>query len=593
MSNVLPIRNRKTATTSTMQIKNIADICFRKGVQHAIISPGSRSAPITVFFSRHPGIQTHVVKDERCAAYIALGIAQQTRTTAVLICTSGTAALNFGPGVAEAFYQQVPLLVLTADRPPEWIDQQDGQAVHQNRLYTDHCKGNYTLPLDTDIPASSWHFDRIISQAINLAERECMGPVHINVPIREPFYDALTAEPADSAAEKEVKIIEEGKHYQDLPNSVWEQLAKRLQQASKPMLLVGQNRFSTDLIQKIERFMQHTDCALLGDVLSNLHTCKQAIQNVDTILPFLEGRERDKLIPDLLITFGQSILSKNIKNIFRQGKIREHWHIQPAGEAADTFQSLTQIIRTEPALFLEKLVDYLEKPGQPNVLADKLASQWALLASRSDQVNKKFFLTEKTFGEFHAVQLLLQSLPSQCVLHLGNSMSVRYAGLAGINQTTAEVYSNRGTAGIDGCLSTAVGHALAGDQPHVILLGDVSFFYDRNSLWLNNVPANLRIVVLNNQGGGIFSLIEGPRKLPELQEFFTTDHTLEAGSTAKEMGLEYFYCPDRDSLLQSLEAFTREDGPAKILEVKTSLEENTAIFTKYRASFGAAGKENK
>lgn len=572
-----------------MQIHNIVEICCNKGVRHAVVSPGSRSAPLTVFFSRHPEITTHVVKDERCAAYIGLGIAQQTQTPVALICTSGTAALNFGPGVTEAFYQQLPLLVFTADRPPEWIDQQDGQAVHQSGLYKDHCKGNYTLPLDTDIPESSWHFDRIISQAINLAQRGCMGPVHINVPIREPFYDILHAHLHGSGVERKIKIIEETDHYQDLDGETWERLGETLQGAPKSMLLVGQNRYSARLINSIEKFVHHTGCVLVGDLTSNLHVCEQAIQNVDTILQFLEQDAEDELIPDLLITFGQSILSKNIKKLLRRTEIKEHWHIQPAGEAADTFQSLTRIIRTEPVFFLNKIGQYVEKARH----ASKLASPWKRLSTLSAEVNATFFGAERDFGEFQAVQMLLQSLPPQCVLHLGNSMSVRYAGLAGINKTIAEVYSNRGTAGIDGCLSTAVGHALSGKQLHFVLLGDISFLYDRNGLWLQKIPENLRIVVLNNQGGGIFSLIEGPGNLPELHEFFTTEHHLEAGSTAEEMGLDYFSCPDKDSLVNHLPVFIQDGGPAKILEVKTSIAKNTHIFSQYRAAFASVCKEKR
>ena len=169
-------------------IWNIAHICYKHGIENVIISPGSRSAPLTLAFARHENLNCKVVADERSAAFVALGIAQQTGKPVVLICTSGSAAYNYAPAIAEAYFQQIPLLVLTADRPPEWIDQLDGQTIRQNNIYGKHVKESYTLPVDLSHKDAIWHVGRIVSEAINLSKTYPFAPVHINAPFREPFY---------------------------------------------------------------------------------------------------------------------------------------------------------------------------------------------------------------------------------------------------------------------------------------------------------------------------------------------------------------------------------------------------------------------
>ncbi|MBC8082789.1 MAG: 2-succinyl-5-enolpyruvyl-6-hydroxy-3-cyclohexene-1-carboxylic-acid synthase, partial [Hymenobacter sp.] len=169
-------------------IHNIAEICARHGITDVVLSPGSRSAPLTLAFARHPALTVRVVPDERAAAFIALGMAQAQRRVVVLVCTSGTAGLNYAPAVAEAYFQQIPLVIFTADRPPEWIDQLDGQTVRQHNLYGAHAKGAFEFPVDTSHADAKWHSARLINEAINLAQAAPAGPVQVNVPLREPFY---------------------------------------------------------------------------------------------------------------------------------------------------------------------------------------------------------------------------------------------------------------------------------------------------------------------------------------------------------------------------------------------------------------------
>lgn len=575
------IESKGFISRTASRVKNIPEICAKKGVQHAVISPGSRNALLTVYFARHPEIETHVVTDERSAAYLAIGIAQQSRKPAVLICTSGTAALNYGPGIAEAFYLGIPLIVITADRPPEWIGQQDGQAILQTNLYSVHCKKSFTLPLDTDNSDAAWHFDRLVSEAINLAESGRKGPVHINVPIREPFYEELSSPSIPTAQEYSIKLVDELAPELTFDSAVWDQLAGKVVQARKLLVLSGQNSYSGSLSSEVDGFILKTNGVFLGDILSNMNNSNLVFKHIDAILPYIPEGDTPEFTPDLLITYGQSVLSKNLKSFLRQGDIGDHWHLQANGAVADTFQSLTKIIRIDPLVFFQQLTHRIKEAGG----SDYYKRIWKSLESDTIRINNSFFNSTTDFGEFRAVKLILHSLPEGGVLHLGNSMSVRYASLLGISHNSTEVFSNRGTAGIDGSLSTAVGHAIAGEQMHTLILGDLSFFYDRNGLWVESIPRNLRIVVLNNQGGGIFKLIKGPDRLKELDRFFVTNHCLSGENTASDMNMEYICCSDEDGLIRALDSFYEVSDRAKLLEIKTDKHINTDIFQKYKAHF--------
>ncbi len=524
----------------------VARLCRQKGIQHVVISPGSRSGPLTVGFARCEGITVHISLDERSAGYLALGIAQQSKTVVTLVCTSGTASLNYSPAIAEAYYQHVPLLVITADRPPEWIDQQDGQAIHQPDVYAQHCKKCFNLPVDTSHKDGRWHFFRSVSEAVNLAEEGPKGPVQINIPIREPFYDALLQEG--------LPVLPPGRTIETvaadlvLAPQIRERLRKDVGSAQRILLLAGQARYSEHLRILLQQ-LAAVDRVVVGDILANLHGVEGIIHITDGLLDTPDLGPATAI--DLLISFGQSVLSKKLKNFLRSCQIEQHWHIQPYGEAADTFQKLTRVIRLEPADFIENILGHPRGQEDRDKDDRKFIQTWQLLGKKSAQVVHDFFRNsqvELSSGEFRAVFSAIKALPRDTVLHLGNSMTVRYASLAGIGKEVAEVFSNRGTSGIDGCLSTALGHALADPKrPHWLLIGDIAFFYDRNALWRTSwpeekLPVNLTIIVLNNHGGGIFNMLPGARDLPEAEKYFVCAHSQNAKNTAEDSGLEYICC---------------------------------------------------
>ena len=577
-------------------VYNIAEICAQHGITDVVLSPGSRSAPLTLAFARHPDLTVRVVPDERAAAFIALGLAQAQRRAVALVCTSGTAGLNYAPAVAEAFFQQIPLLIFTADRPPEWIDQLDGQTIRQHNLYGAHAKGAFEFPVDTAHPDAKWFSARLINEAINLAQAAPAGPIQVNVPLREPFYPKAGEE---IRYEKDVKIIRETLVTFLMTEAEIAQLQQLLQQAKRVLVVSGQHPEDVLLNVALENFRSTFGATIAGDSIANICSHSNSIiTNQDIFLTGFSQEQKSFLKPDLLITFGQSLISKSLKLFLRDSAPAQHWHIQANGPAADTFRSLSRLIRTEPTNFFQTLTSAIARDSSAAMAKSGFNLAWTSAQQRAGTALQDFFRSQEDthqgfqtiFNEFSAFADALAGLPEHTALHLANSMAVRYANILGIPPgRQIEVFANRGTSGIDGCTSTAIGAALARpERPVVLLTGDVAFFYDRNAFWHNYPLTNLRVVLFNNHGGGIFRIIDGPRQQPELDEFFETRQALTAENTAKDFNLRYFPVSSFDELDSALPVFFAAESGAAILEIFTDSKTNAAFFEQYRGAVKAA-----
>ncbi|RSK44210.1 2-succinyl-5-enolpyruvyl-6-hydroxy-3-cyclohexene-1-carboxylic-acid synthase [Hymenobacter perfusus] len=629
---------------SLQAVHNIPEICAQLGITDVVLSPGSRCAPLTIAFARHPAITVRTVPDERAAAFIGLGLAQTQRRAVALVCTSGTAGLNYAPAVAEAYFQQIPLVVFTADRPPEWIDQLDGQTIRQADLYGAHAKGSFTFPTDTSHPDAQWHATRLVSEAVGLAEQFPAGPVQVNVPLREPFYPKQGEELQFGP----VRVTRELPGRPQLSAAVLQELQDAIRSTSRVLVVAGQHHYDAALLLAVRRFAAAYQVPVVSDLIANLHLPAAAsydqrnrpLGRQDVFMAVPEPGLKEALKPELLITFGQSLISKALKLYLRNAQPAQHWHIQAAGAVADTFQSLTKIVRMEPAGFFDELsvgaptstsqliagsipvgpTDSVEpqgfEPFEPSIIARADATRvasgtprltWPSTAqlTNTEATAKAAYLKPwlaaenwangflqefmqqptQPFNEFTAIYQALQHLPDGAALHLANSMAVRYANILGVPAgRTVEVFANRGTSGIDGCTSTAVGAALARpERPVVLLTGDVAFFYDRNAFWHNYPTPNLRVVLLNNHAGGIFRLIDGPRQQPELEEFFETRQPLRAENTARDFGLRYFAVSTFAELESALPVFFAAETGAALLEITTDSPTNAEFFEHYRA----------
>ncbi|GJM61300.1 2-succinyl-5-enolpyruvyl-6-hydroxy-3-cyclohexene-1-carboxylic-acid synthase [Persicobacter diffluens] len=554
------------------EINSIAEICAQHKIEDVVLSPGSRCAPITIAFNRHPQFSPITLSDERAAAFTALGMSLETDKPSVLVCTSGSAAYNYAPAVAEAFFAQVPLLVITADRPPEWVDQMDGQTIRQSGIFGKHVKKSFDLPVDHQHPDAKWQFNRQVNEAILEANSFPKGPVHLNIPIREPFY------PEKGEAIKfdaSCRVIKKRSVLNDFSPQVWEELKQEFSLYSKPLIVLGQQKLRADLIESLGQFSSKHQIPVIADGISNFHDLEDVISLPDNIL--IGNQDKKPLQPDLLITFGASVISKPLKQFLRSYPPNAQWHLEETGMTADTFQCLTEILPVSPATFLQHMKEASTSFSSPYF------QLWQQEQKRQRE-KLQAFVEVSPFTEIKIAHQILNHLPQDSLLHLSNSMTVRNVNFVGIPvQKNIEIACNRGTSGIDGSNSTAIGAAMKTERLTTLITGDMAFFYDRNGLWNNYLPANLRIIVINNHAGGIFGLIQGPREQEELATYFETHQQLKAKNTAEDFNLDYFSCSDFKALNTLLPDFFKASERPKLLEIFVDKEENKSSFDQFKA----------
>lgn len=547
-------------------ILDLVAICAKKGIQNAILSPGSRCAPLTLAFARHPDIHARTISDERSAAFIALGMAQQLGQPVVLVCTSGSAALNYYPAISEAYFQQIPLLILTADRPAEWIDQWDGQTIYQEDVYGKHVKKTFRFPDSFEQKDQVWHAGRIVNEAINLSRQFPAGPVHINIPLREPFYPAEGENFEFPELPREFTPVTS---QTSLSEESLKHIKNRLQEVKRLLIVPGQQRPNPQLKTLLDQLAKNQNVVVVADTISNL----QGEYSI-TLHDHWLGDERlhGDLAPDLVISFGKSIISKSLKQFLRKQKI-SHWHIQADGQAKDTFQQLTRILACSPLGFLSWLSQNL--PVQDR---DYLRL-WTGLDKKLSQALPGIFESIE-FGEYGALHMILKKIPPFSKIHVANSMAVRYLNFLG--KRNQEIICNRGTSGIDGSNSTAVGCTFTTKEPVTLITGDLAFFYDRNAFWHNYAMPNLRIILLNNHSGGIFRLIDGPKNQPELEEYFETRQTLNAKSLAQEFGFAYTLVQNKTELETGIQDLFSPGVRPKLLEIQSKSAKNAQLLNEVK-----------
>lgn len=547
---------------------NTSKIFSVKGVRRVVLSPGSRNAPLTVSFARNPDVSIYNIVDERSAGFIALGMAQKSKEPVVLCCTSGTSLLNYAPAVAEAFYQQIPLIVLSADRPPEWQGQRDGQTIRQPGALREFVKKTFELPAQFTCADEEWEYTRKLNEAINLARTSPAGPVHINIPFREPFYPGADQQ---LSFDKQVYVIApvDGPTAPDLDD-----LIKGWKKHNKRLIICGQQAFDPEISKKLK--LLRDQAVVVSDVIAN--TGVPAINHHDLFLANGSTKLLESLQPELIVSYGKSVIAKNLKLFLRKYPAVEHWHFDEAMVHADPFQGMTRIIRSDPKGFFAAVTETEETLDDFRLqLRDNFIQNWRIVDQKTNRELHRY-LKKADFSEFTAFSEVMGALPGKTDLHLANSMPVRYANLIQGLAPGTEVFCNRGTSGIDGTNGAAVGNALVSDQVTVLLTGDLSFFYDRNAFFHHYDLSKLKIIVFNNKGGGIFRLISGPAQLPELEQHFETRHHHSARFTALEYGFDYHKADDQKSLVKALKEIFKHDNAPKLIEIFTEPEINKKVY---------------
>ena len=575
--------------------QTVIQLCKAKGIQHIIISPGSRNAPLTIGFTHDDYFTCYSIVDERCAAFFALGIAQQLQKPTAVVCTSGSALLNYYPAIAEAFYSDIPLVVLSADRPKHLIGIGDGQTINQKHVFENHILYSANLKLDLDeneneveeelpifkslenkletilgLKQNIQDFNEAeINKAINIAASQ-NGPVHINIPFNEPLYDRV-----DELSVKP-KLISVEEKTLEIDAEILDDCIEHWNKASKKMVLVGVNNPNKIEQKWLDVFANDDSIIVFTETTSNLHH-DEFFPSIDKIIAPLNDEDFKNLQPEIVLTFGGLIVSKKIKAFLRTYKPKQHWHID-LKKANDTFFGLNRFIKTEPNYFLSKLLPEVK------VKENSYKPYWnALKLNR--ETNHKTYLNTINFSDLKAFETILNAIPNETVLQLSNSSTVRYAQLFNLNKTL-QVFCNRGTSGIDGSTSTAIGCAVASLKQTTLITGDLSLLYDSNALWNNYIPNNFRIIVINNAGGGIFRILPGHKNTENFDTFFETNHRLTAEHLCKMYDFDYAKAENETELNDCLTSFYKENNQPKLLEVFTPKSLNDEVLLNYFKSIG-------
>ena len=535
-----------------------------KGITDVVISPGSRNGPLIHTLAASSQFNCRSIVDERSAAYFALGLAQALQKPVALVCSSGTATLNYAPAVAEAFYLNIPLIVITADRPGYWVNQGENQTIPQENIYRDFCKKEITLPLG-ESEKELWFAGRIINETLNAAVTGLPGPVHVNIPLEEPLHD-LQEEPLPS-----VKVIEPTVTNTRLSAEELDKLAAIINRSKKTLVLPGQMPANRDMEAALSGFSEKTGAVVIKEHLSNLQH-PQFIDGVDILMTSLLSENLDEFRPDLVITLGGTFVSKPLKQFLRNNKPNQHWHLSLSGQHYDTYQSLTRVIAMDATSF------FIQLSGEVKQQNNWYAQRWKEKEKQVKQI-RDAYIGQAGFCDLSVFCQIMNSLPRKSVVHLGNSSPVRYALICDA-ANEVQYFSNRGTSGIDGTLSTAAGFASASENMNIVILGDLSFFYDSNALWNKYIGPNLRIVVIHNGGGNIFSMIKGPGESPAFNKFFFTENTTSAAGIAHTFGLDYYKAEEDEKNLEAMlkAFFSKEQKKAALLEVFTNAEINANRF---------------
>ena len=539
----------------------LTSLLVEHGVRHAVVCPGSRNAPITHNLVVCPDIDCYSVTDERSAGFYALGLSQATNKPVAVCVTSGTALLNLLPAVAEAAYQYVPLIVISADRPPQWIDQLDGQTLPQGDALGRFVRKAVTLPEPRN-DEEHWYCNRLVNEALLATRQHGGGPVHINVPLSEPLYEfRVEALPEERAicmapARNDKRLLSE--------------CAENLLMAKRTMVVVGQT-LRNDLSAK-EFAGLHKDVVVLNEALSIGPAC-----HFDELLS--TGHISKSMLPDFVLYLDGELVSKRMKQFLRQLPADARvWAVSKDGKVRDTFMSMCGLIEGRPADVLADLAE-LTTGVQPRSSRDFI-KQWDDMLARIDKTIDSY---TPDYSQMAAVKILEATIgtDNEAVTHYGNSSAVRLANVF----SKHFVYCNRGVNGIEGSLSTAAGFSLVHEDNVFCVVGDLSFFYDANALWPQCLHSNLRVLLLNNGGGGIFEKFEGLRESPARERFVMARHQTTAEGLCRSFNVHYRAAHNMSELKEGIAWLTEatDNNRPLVLEVITDSAADASVLRDYYA----------
>ncbi|GAB5538761.1 MAG: 2-succinyl-5-enolpyruvyl-6-hydroxy-3-cyclohexene-1-carboxylic-acid synthase [Salibacteraceae bacterium] len=541
-------------------VRSILKSLLSFDVDRVVLSPGSRNAPFIISFDAISDFQCTSIVDERSAAFVALGMAQQLNKPVVLCCTSGSAMLNYAPAIAEAYYQNIPLIVITADRPKHWIDRGEGQSIRQMEVLT----GILHQQVEWREELSNIENEVVISKAIETCAND-FAPIQINVPLEEPLYNVQSWEQESQQITPEDSI--------ELAQEYFDGLQQDWASANRILLVIAQTGYEQTLGNQLTRISEDPRVAVLTETTANVYKL-DFVSCIDrTLESFLDTENEGAYIPDLIITVGENIISKRLKKFIRQHKNDVSTHIHFGKKSMNVFD----IIDYHHLQYPVKMLRSLNVSSEP---VSQFGSQWKEAFFKSEMKHIAF-LESAPFSDLTVFAQIMDLIPDNWQLQMGNSSVVRYIQL--FNQVQhISYFGNRGVSGIDGCTSTAVGAAMVSNQPVLLISGDHSFRYDSNGLAFDQLPETLKIIVINNQGGNIFRIIDGPKDQLANAEHIEHHTDKSVQKLVEYHEVSYKRADDIESLDQALiDLFDpKSDGPA-VLEVFTDRLLNPEVLSNY------------
>lgn len=533
-------------TTVKRTCNELAELLFLYGVRNIVVSPGSRNTPLIIALSRFSKFDMHTVIDERSAAFIGLGMAIQSGEPVALVCTSGSAVLNYAPAVAEAYYRQVPLIVVSADRPADRIDQDDNQTIHQFGALSGIVKTVISVSDNWNNESEHSFINRKINDALHTMTDIRKGPVHINVHISEPLNTVCDIE--TSPARKILTLNGSNRYLaQSLPDEILNKIS-----SSRILIVCGfmtPSKVLNDLLVKLSY-----KTPVFAEGVSNIHG-GQIINDIDEYLA--TGLTP---VPDIVITFGGALISRYLKEKIKKWGC-EHWLIGSREVFADTFGTLTTSLDCNESEFVDLLLSRIEP-----------------LPYETIDINNETFYNSAPWSDIAACEYICKNIPQNYGVHLSNGMTVRYCQN---RLTVKDIECNRGVSGIDGCTSTALGYSVLNDSPTLLITGDMCMQYDLAALSSSLVSDKFKIIVMCNSDGGIFRIIKSTRDVKELNKYISPKVNLPLEGLAAAYGFKYFEAKEMNELKSVFGLFIAETSQPAILAVRTDSDVSAKVWLDY------------
>lgn len=547
--------------SSLKNIQILVSLLKKYNVKNIVISAGTRHTPFVYSVEHDNFFKTYSVVDERSASFFAIGLIEELHEPVAVVCTSGTAAANYVSAANEAFYQQLPLLLLTADRNHYYMFQQEEQMIPQEGLYSPVCKKVVTLGHVRD-EKDFWYYSRICNEALlDLTQGE-MGPVHINFIVENdyPIHQGIV--------KFEERVLPDVKKINRLTlessEQDWKLWANTLKN-SKVLIIYGQYRPLTEQEKSVvESFCEKYDIVISNDIISNLHT--SYCISTFAMCRALSNAQMEALCPDIVITMNANTISEIKGRLMRFKDKFQHWHVSAKGKVSDPFKILSDVIACSPITFFKKFAELGE--GE---IDHKYYSAWKAMYNMIGQ-NGSLNDEPIEYSSMYAVQQYVKSIPANSLLHIANSNSIRLSAYFDVDPTVT-VYDNRGTHGIDGSMSAFIGQASVSNRPSFLVIGDLSFFYDMNALWNHYVGNNIRILVCNNSGGAIFHTYPNTNNVPTLDEHIAAAHKTSVKDWVISRGFVYLSAKNKAEFDEHLPQLinTVSDHPI-LMEVFTDMD---------------------